>query len=329
MSTSPPAATDDTSASKARRKRKTRRRVTGALVLMMGLLSAGFLASALTPTPQVATADTDSAALIREGKQLYDTSCVTCHGANLQGVQDRGPSLIGVGEAAVYFQVSSGRMPAVRNEAQALRKPPKFDDKQIDALGAYIQANGGGPTVILDENGEVAQESLRGDDIARGSELFRLNCASCHNFTGQGGALSSGKFAPDLGPAKKIRVMDASNSEVADASDRPFKIMAGFTLVSPNGGEKQVKDKIRFTGKGFESYYFLNQGFNPSNYTVTVSKNGVITWETIQRNDRGESISWRGDWDGKQMEGMASHRSVGKNPEDFSFLSQTLGGQNA
>lgn len=176
---------------------------------MMGLLSAGFLASALTPTPQVATADTDSAALIREGKQLYDTSCVTCHGANLQGVQDRGPSLIGVGEAAVYFQVSSGRMPAVRNEAQALRKPPKFNDKQIDALGAYIQANGGGPTVILDDNGEVAQESLRGDDIARGSELFRLNCASCHNFTGQGGALSSGKFAPDLGPANEQEIYTA------------------------------------------------------------------------------------------------------------------------
>ncbi|WP_415976747.1 c-type cytochrome [Rhodococcus sp. 077-4] len=209
MSSSPPAASDDNAASKARRQRKTRRRITGALVLMMGLLSAGFLASALTPAPQVATADTDSAALIREGKQLYDTSCVTCHGANLQGVQDRGPSLIGVGEAAVYFQVSSGRMPAVRNEAQALRKPPKFDDKQTDALGAYIQANGGGPTVILDENGEVAQESLVGDDIARGSELFRLNCASCHNFTGQGGALSSGKFAPDLGPANEQQIYTA------------------------------------------------------------------------------------------------------------------------
>ncbi|MCZ4519227.1 cytochrome c [Rhodococcus ruber] len=209
MSTSPPAASVDKAAAKTRRQRKTRRRITGALVLMMGLLSAGFLASALTPTPQVATADTDSAALIREGKQLYDTSCVTCHGANLQGVQDRGPSLIGVGEAAVYFQVSSGRMPAVRNEAQALRKPPKFNDKQIDALGAYINANGGGPTVIRDENGEIAQESLRGDDIARGSELFRLNCASCHNFTGQGGALSSGKFAPDLGPANEQEIYTA------------------------------------------------------------------------------------------------------------------------
>ncbi|MFD6057533.1 cytochrome bc1 complex diheme cytochrome c subunit [Rhodococcus wratislaviensis] len=210
MSSSPPPASDTTaSAAEARRQRKLRRRVTGAMVLMMGLVSAGFLASALTPTPQVATATDDQAALIREGKQLYDTSCITCHGANLQGVQDRGPSLIGVGEAAVYFQVSSGRMPASRNEAQVERKPVKFDAEQTDAIGAYVQANGGGPTVIRDENGEIAQSSLRGGDIGRGSELFRLNCASCHNFTGRGGALSSGKYAPVLDPASEQQIYAA------------------------------------------------------------------------------------------------------------------------
>ncbi|EOM78170.1 cytochrome C [Rhodococcus rhodnii] len=210
MSSSPPPTSDTAAAAaKARRGRKMRRRISGALVLMVGLVSAGFLASALTPSPQVATANQDSAALIREGKQLYDTSCITCHGANLQGVQDRGPSLIGVGEAAVYFQVSSGRMPAVRNEAQAARKPAKFDAAQTDAIGAYIQANGGGPTVIRDEDGEIAQSSLRGDDIARGSELFRQNCASCHNFTGRGGALSGGKYAPVLDPANEQEIYAA------------------------------------------------------------------------------------------------------------------------
>ncbi|KAA0023105.1 cytochrome bc1 complex diheme cytochrome c subunit [Antrihabitans cavernicola] len=215
MSSSPPSADEHDAPEpavdhvKARRKRKLRRRVAGAMVLMMGLVGAGLLASALTPTPQVATASDDQAALIREGKQLYDTSCITCHGSNLQGVQDRGPSLIGVGEQAVYFQVSSGRMPAARNEAQATRKPAKFDAGQIDAIGAYVQANGGGPTVVRDANGEIAQSSLRGDDIARGGELFRLNCASCHNFTGKGGALSSGKFAPRLAPANEQQILAA------------------------------------------------------------------------------------------------------------------------
>ncbi|MEU6561912.1 cytochrome c [Nocardia nova] len=187
-----------------------RRKLAGGLVLLMGLVGAGFAASALTPHAQVATADQDQSALIREGKQIYETSCITCHGANLQGVQDRGPSLIGVGEAAVYFQVSTGRMPAAGNGAQIQRKPPKFDARQTDALGAYVAANGGGPTVVRDPDGKIAQESLtEGADLGRGGELFRLNCASCHNFTGKGGALSSGKFAPPLTEATEQQIYTA------------------------------------------------------------------------------------------------------------------------
>jgi ubiquinol-cytochrome c reductase cytochrome c subunit len=114
-----------------------------------------------------------------------------------------------VGEAAVYFQVSSGRMPAMRGEAQAQRKDPIFDESQIDALGAFVEANGGGPTVTRNPDGSIAMASLHGDDLGRGGDLFRLNCSSCHNFTGKGGALSSGKFAPDLGPPNEQQILDA------------------------------------------------------------------------------------------------------------------------
>jgi len=189
-----------------------RRRVAGALALGLGLLTAGGLYTAFAPEPQVATAQEGDAALIAQGEQIYNNTCVTCHGSNLQGVQDRGPSLIGVGDAAVYFQVATGRMPLARQEAQAQRKPPpaQFDPNteegahNIDALGAFIQANGGGPT-----RPNVEGLALRGEDPARGGELFRLNCASCHNFTGRGGALSSGKFAPTLDPATELDIYTA------------------------------------------------------------------------------------------------------------------------
>ncbi|WNG91052.1 c-type cytochrome [Mycobacterium sp. ITM-2016-00318] len=190
-------------------RRRLRRRLSAAVLLLIGLGVAGGLAATLTPTPQVAVADESASAMLRTGKDLFNTSCVTCHGVNLQGVTDRGPSLVGVGESAVYFQVSTGRMPAMRGEAQAPQKPPQFDEAQIDALGAYIQANGGGPEVPRDENGQIAGTSLIGNDVARGGDLFRLNCASCHNFTGKGGALSSGKYAPELSDAEPAQIYTA------------------------------------------------------------------------------------------------------------------------
>ncbi len=199
---------------RAKRRRKLRRRAAGATLLMSGLVGAGLLSAALTPTPQVAVANVDDSALIQEGKQLYDQTCITCHGANLQGVPERGTSLIGVGEAAVYFQVSTGRMPAVRQEAQMpSRGWIKYTDQQVDALGAFVQANGGGPVVVRDEDGSIAEDSLigsgRGNDSAVGGDLFRQNCASCHNFTGKGGTLSSGKHAPNLESSTESQIYTA------------------------------------------------------------------------------------------------------------------------
>lgn len=190
-------------------RRRFRRRLTAAVLLVFGLGMAGVLAATLTPTPQVAVADQSQSALLRTGQQLYETACISCHGANLQGVDGRGPSLIGAGEAAVYFQVSTGRMPAVRGEAQAPRKTPTFDEAQTDAMGAYVQSLGGGPMVPRDANGQIASQSLIGNDVARGGDLFRLNCASCHNFTGRGGALSSGKYAPSLDLATPAQIYTA------------------------------------------------------------------------------------------------------------------------
>ena len=184
------------------RRSKTMRRITGGLALLFALTALGFTAAALTPSPQTAVAENVDAAQIAEGKQIYQTACITCHGANLQGVLGRGPSLVGVGQAATYFQVSSGRMPAAENGAQIQRKEPFFDAAQTDALAAYIQANGGGPV--------VPEGDLRApDQISLGGELFRLNCASCHNFTGQGGALSQGKYAPNLDPATDSQIYAA------------------------------------------------------------------------------------------------------------------------
>jgi ubiquinol-cytochrome c reductase cytochrome c subunit len=184
---------------RARRRSKHRRRLGNVAGLMVGLVLTGALYSAFAPAQ--AADDTSESAAEAAGRQLYQNSCITCHGSNLQGVPHRGPSLIGVGEASVYFQVHTGRMPLVRQESEAHSKPTIFSDKEIDQLMAYVQAHGGGPT--------IPSGDLRDGDLAQGGELFRLNCASCHNFVGEGGALSSGKAAPSLKKATDLEIYTA------------------------------------------------------------------------------------------------------------------------
>ena len=214
MTTTPEPAPEPREAGRRRGGRsRLHRRVAGAMAIGLGLIATAGIYTAATAEVNTAQAQEADAALLQRGQELYNSNaCISCHGSNLQGVEGRGPSLIGVGDAAVYFQVSSGRMPLARQEAQAQRKPPLpiFDpdteegQANLDALGAYIQANGGGPT-----RPEASGEALRGDDPARGGELFRLNCSSCHNFTGRGGALSSGKYAPNLDPASETQIYTA------------------------------------------------------------------------------------------------------------------------
>jgi ubiquinol-cytochrome c reductase cytochrome c subunit len=157
--------------------------------MLAALFLAGGIYTLIAPGAQASTPGLSAAA--EEGKELY-ASCISCHGNNGQGVEDRGPSLIGVGAAAVEFQVETGRMPAARQGAQIERKPPVFNADQARQLGEYIQSLGGGPKVPFD--GEAAPEG----EIARGGELFRVNCSSCHAFSAGGGALSSGKYAPPM-----------------------------------------------------------------------------------------------------------------------------------
>ncbi|GAB3150353.1 cytochrome c [Micromonospora sonneratiae] len=179
-----------------------RRRLGAAVRLLAALTLAGGAYTVFAPglqaqdTPQLSSAGQD-------GKALFDVSCVSCHGSNAQGIEGRGPSLIGVGSASVEFQVSSGRMPMARQEAQAERKPPVFTDEQSRQLGQYVQELGGGPQ--LPESTDLA----KGGDVAEGGRLFRINCSSCHSFGGGGGALSSGKFAPGLYPATDRQIYAA------------------------------------------------------------------------------------------------------------------------
>ncbi len=168
---------------------KRKERLRRFAVLLLALMTLGGLYTFFAPSSAAQDEAESKRVAIQEGKELFEQGCISCHGRGAEGVDDRGPSLVGVGPASVEFQVSTGRMPLPRQEAQAERKPSSYSASEIAALAAYVDSLGGGP--------KIPDGDLRGD-VVLGGELFRLGCASCHGFAANGGALSGGKFAPSL-----------------------------------------------------------------------------------------------------------------------------------
>ena len=190
--------------------RETKRRSNGrrspwaaAALIGIGLLiTGGVYAGASAAMASNTDTSASTALTVDDGKKLFQANCATCHGLNLQGSSE-GPSLYGVGELAVEFQVSTGRMPLQASAPQAPQKPAQFTEEQILAIAAYVQSMAPGPTF-------PAEETIDGQgDVARGAELFRVNCAMCHNVAAAGGALTEGKYAPALGKTSALHMYAA------------------------------------------------------------------------------------------------------------------------
>ena len=187
-----------------RLSRFRRHKAAGPLLLIFALFGIGTtfsVADASTSTPMTAEART---AAIEEGRQLFLKGCSSCHGLNAEGAAIA-PSLIGVGAASVDFQVATGRMPMADMGTQAMRKTPVYNEEQVQALALYIASLAPGPEIPA----ESKLNYERDGSTAEGGELFRTNCAMCHNFAGQGGALTQGKYAPTVMGVKPQHIYEA------------------------------------------------------------------------------------------------------------------------
>ena len=184
---------------------RRRRPLFGYAAVLLALVAVGMLYAAVTGVggSTASAGSGSSSAQIAEGKDLFDTSCSSCHGLDAQG-SSVAPSLIGAGAAAVDFQVGTGRMPLKEVGAEAAQKPPVFNQQQIYAIAAYVASLGGGPAIPTDQ-----QVSTAGANPGLGQSLFNANCAQCHNYSGAGGALTDGKYAPALTNATNRQIYEA------------------------------------------------------------------------------------------------------------------------
>lgn len=140
--------------------------------------------------------------LARTGEALWRRDCASCHGPDGQGTA-WGPDLQDKGPAGVHLTVTTGRMP-LEDLAPLQDTPRGEDDLQVPrghGEGEYLP----GQVAALVEH---AREILAGPDvpvvdvasadISHGAELYQANCASCHAWSGRGGALANGHTATSL-----------------------------------------------------------------------------------------------------------------------------------
>jgi ubiquinol-cytochrome c reductase cytochrome c subunit len=230
------------------------------VVLLLALTGTGWVYAALAPAEEAQADNSAQSLAIEEGKKLYDVGCASCHGSGGQGGSD-GPSLVGVGAAAVDFQVGTGRMPLQQPGPQAEEKPNEYTQAEIDQLAAYIASLGPGPVVPEESQYDPAE-----GDAARGGELFRTNCSGCHNFTGQGGALTQGKEAPDLANVDPRHIYEAMMTGPANMPSFPDGTL----------GEQEKRDIIAWLDTVNTSQSANPGGFSLGGYGPV--SEGLFAW---------------------------------------------------
>src|SRR3954470_22638414 len=91
--------------------------------------AAGGQSAPSSPAPQ---------ALLARGRVLFAQGCASCHGEDLRGRPDMGPSLRGAGAAGADFYLSTGRMPLADPTDEPERAQPAYPRDDIAALVAFI-----------------------------------------------------------------------------------------------------------------------------------------------------------------------------------------------
>jgi ubiquinol-cytochrome c reductase cytochrome c subunit len=182
-------------------------RAAAALLLSLAL---AWPAAAQPPSGIVRPDREQELPLLDLGSQLYAGNCSLCHGVDGRGIrvprpgsgdiEGRGPSLRGVGARAADFYLRTGYMPLSRPGEQPTRSGPRFREREIRALTAYVASLGKGPP--------VPRPAPQSGTLSQGFHLFTEHCAGCHQVVARGGVVT-GARVPSLEDATPVQIAEA------------------------------------------------------------------------------------------------------------------------
>lgn len=124
--------------------------------------------------------------VIARGKAVYSVNCTACHGADLRGGDQGGPSLLR-SLVALSDQHGEAIAPIVHGARQDKGMPPfNLSDSDVTAVAEYIHSVLAKVGVQARPPGAVDPSTLNVlvGNAAAGQTYFESKCASCHSATG-------------------------------------------------------------------------------------------------------------------------------------------------
>ena len=90
--------------------------------------------------------------------------------------------------------------------------------------------------------------------------------------------------------------------------------------INAEGASAVQPDQLAFANHQVSSKQFAAQGTPDSNYTLATAPGGTTVWETMQTDQQGKLVWWRGEWKGLTMRGMVTQQAAGHPSEQFTFV---------
>lgn len=239
------------------------------LVLTLAAIIAFAVYSFSETTRLAKAADNFSQERVSLGRNIYETQCVTCHGAQGEGGIGfvlNSKTLLNNTPDEVFFSLVRSGVPNTQMPAWSVEFGGPLTDEDVRNVVAYIRS--------WEPTAPVIQPVVIQPSPERGAVLFASTCAICHGDNGKGG-----KNAPAINDLSRLEKLDANWYRQVIKNGRPAKGMPTWgTVLSP----AQIDDLVAL----IDSW---RQGKTvQGSFDITESVNSAIF--SLQNNDPGSAL---------------------------------------
>ncbi|MBW3557560.1 MAG: c-type cytochrome [Actinobacteria bacterium] len=141
---------------------------------------------------------------VPSGRFLYLRDCGVCHGERGEGTP-LGQRLTHIGPAEVDYTLSTGRMPVDEPGAERRRREPRYSRAERTAIVDFMRP-------FIAPTPDIPHVDVAAGDVAEGAELYLAQCAACHQWAGEGGALLGDIESPPLKDSTPVQIAEAIHS---------------------------------------------------------------------------------------------------------------------